>query len=1438
MAQSAQVTVSPGGSGTYPVGWQVAVHVEFCITDPNEHFLTSGTVTLNGLEVATVEAGSNPSCSDFRYADATVTLGEGTNTLTASIYTYLGENVDVTYFWSTSATYTTPAAAPAVNLTAQNGHNRSAGLCAVACFNVVASYSTPAYWTLDAPRAVTLFYSSGQVQSRHVIEFTAANQAAVQPDQIIARLRRPDGSWVTLTTGGTLVSFFPPGPGFHRYAFQFEDSTLATGAYNYTLVVGGVWPGGGYSEASTPIRVLVINERTSPYGAGWSVAGAARVLVGPGDSLVTWDGAGTIQFWRRTGCTANTCTYAPPNGEFDQLQRLGTPTEPLYITYVRTLVDGTKLTFDFLGRLTYVDDVFNNRTRFVWLSSASQGLDSIIDPAGKAIVFTYDGSNRLATIRDVPGNRTTTFTVNAQNNLTQIQDAVGGKPFQLATYDAFHRLLARHDRRGARWASTYDVAGKLATDSTPAVTADSVVQRLVTTYRSPEASALSAPDSGGIARVTPPVGSKRTFRVDAFGAPLEVLSPLREFVLYTRNAHGQITEGWDSTGHHQLTWSGPRLIQDYDWLTGKAVNLQWNTATNRVTRLYGNGTTEVLNYYDATGFRLDSTKNVHEPATRFTYDSRGRMLTATDPRGHVVTSYYDGNPWLNTDSVKSGTRRTRFTYDATAGRPSTVRKPGGRVDSTFYDPLNRVARTGGPLGYSVTYTYGDSLNLTKITDALGHISRVEKNLLGWDTLVVDPLSASSRYEYDRRGLVKRWTNRRGQLTRFDYDSLGRLTSRILADDRITNFLFNGGRLLAVNEEGSDTTRWSGDTTYEIAVRGGVAYTARTAYDTSARYYRLGVWRAGANPETVRYDVDSAGRVTHIAGLSGGGPFGFFGTDTITYSTDGMVTAIKAHSSWILAYKVRPGHDLARAQFAPAAMQSSFGADFVHDTLGQIVQQVKGSGGEYENYAYDARGRLTGFARYTASPACPPTDTLAEYGTPCTNGTTLLGSDAFTYDAVGNRTDKSALVDVANRLRRFNGDTLLYDADGNVIRRYRITDSTIFNQRLYWNSIGQLDSARTTRAGSTQMVFFGYDGYGRRVRKTVGSVTVRYIYSGSRVVAEYDGSGNQLRRYTYLPGMDNPHAVYQGGAWHYYVGHGRGNVRAIVSANGSTTEAEYKYVPFGDTVATSGTLANNLRFAGREFDGETGLYYNRARYYDPQVARFVSEDAGSLPVVNRYTYAANDPVNGRDPSGRSCEWEQPEKQASPPVVAGSVRMPYGDKVLVCDDETTGSDAGATDWAAERDYWNQMAYDPLFLNGGLGLVDFSPIPDVFTLYGHLDRLAAGIAVLSSVERGQVIGYVGSTGVSTGPHLHFEVRINGYPVEPHGGGYSWNRDDPLDDMSIITSPFGWRRHPMSGRRRFHDGVDIYAPRGTPVYAVSAGVVIIAGTYGGYGTTVVIWH
>jgi RHS repeat-associated protein len=156
-----------------------------------------------------------------------------------------------------------------------------------------------------------------------------------------------------------------------------------------------------------------------------------------------------------------------------------------------------------------------------------------------------------------------------------------------------------------------------------------------------------------------------------------------------------------------------------------------------------------------------------------------------------------------------------------------------------------------------------------------------------------------------------------------------------------------------------------------------------------------------------------------------------------------------------------------------------------------------------------------------------------------------------------------------------------------------------------------------------------------VRNTAPEASItRYLYHGDDLLMEVDGAGNPLREYTYLPGVDRPHSVRisQTGATYYYATDYPGNVIALVDGANQVAN-EYKYGPWGEPELVSETVTQPLRYTAREWDATAGLYQVRARWYDPQTGRFVSEDPiGLAGGINPYAYAANSPVNFTDPSG--------------------------------------------------------------------------------------------------------------------------------------------------------------------------------------------------------------
>jgi RHS repeat-associated protein len=174
---------------------------------------------------------------------------------------------------------------------------------------------------------------------------------------------------------------------------------------------------------------------------------------------------------------------------------------------------------------------------------------------------------------------------------------------------------------------------------------------------------------------------------------------------------------------------------------------------------------------------------------------------------------------------------------------------------------------------------------------------------------------------------------------------------------------------------------------------------------------------------------------------------------------------------------------------------------------------------------------------------------------------------------------------------------------------------------------------------TVQATFAYDGFGRRVKKTNTTGAVQYVWDGDQLILEADGSGTTLQTYTYYPGTDQLHSVTAGGVTYYASTEpATGDVNGLVRGSDNAVVAQYAYTPWGefdgaDQPLVNGARVNSLRWKGLSYDAETGLYYMRARYYDPKMRRFISEDPIGLDGgINEYVFVGGDPVNRSDPSG--------------------------------------------------------------------------------------------------------------------------------------------------------------------------------------------------------------
>jgi RHS repeat-associated protein len=287
---------------------------------------------------------------------------------------------------------------------------------------------------------------------------------------------------------------------------------------------------------------------------------------------------------------------------------------------------------------------------------------------------------------------------------------------------------------------------------------------------------------------------------------------------------------------------------------------------------------------------------------------------------------------------------------------------------------------------------------------------------------------------------------------------------------------------------------------------------------------------------------------------------------------------------------------------------------------------------------------------------------------------LYGSASYGLDPVGNRTSVNSSFTGFNPISgTYNADDQIssesYDANGNVTGAggYQMTYDA--------------ENHLLTKVGNGVAISMVYDAFGNRVSKTVttasGSVTTKYLVeddvnpTGLPQVVEELVNGAVTRQYTYglqRISQNLSPAVTGAATWtpSFYVYDGGGSVRQLTNSTSVVTD-EYLYDAFGNSFTKTGTTPNNYLYRGEQYDSDLGLYYLRARYYNPNTGRFLSRDpkdsqaidATGAPVdpqsLHKYLYAGDDPVNRIDPLGR-------EEMFETALIEGGSKLAVEDYVL--------------------------------------------------------------------------------------------------------------------------------------------------------------------------------
>lgn len=287
------------------------------------------------------------------------------------------------------------------------------------------------------------------------------------------------------------------------------------------------------------------------------------------------------------------------------------------------------------------------------------------------------------------------------------------------------------------------------------------------------------------------------------------------------------------------------------------------------------------------------------------------------------------------------------------------------------------------------------------------------------------------------------------------------------------------------------------------------------------------------------------------------------------------------------------------------------------------------------YAYDANGNLAGIddsRKGNRSYHYDPLDRLVSV-----RGAT---PETFAHDPAGNLLGQNDLP-TAN-LANVKGNRLLmqgdrhydYDAYGNLTRERRGTGQRLVTE-YHYDCQHRLIGV-SLPGGSTAS--YKYDAFGRRIEKTVDGQTTEFLWQGERLIAE--SAQSRYRTYIYEPGSFRPLAMLDGEGplkatpFYYQLDH-LGTPQELTDFSGEIMWSA-KYRAYGNLAALDvSNIDNPLRFQGQYYDAETGLHYNRHRYYNPTTARYLTPDPVKLAGgLNNYQYVPN-PTGWVDPLGLSC-----------------------------------------------------------------------------------------------------------------------------------------------------------------------------------------------------------
>ncbi len=932
------------------------------------------------------------------------------------------------------------------------------------------------------------------------------------------------------------------------------------------------------------------------------------------------------------------------------------------------------------GDVTAMTDPEGNTWRYTY--DADGDRTSTTDPLGDATTSTYNAIGWLMSTTSPRGNAsganpvsfTTTYAHNSFGQTTETVDPLGHRTTN--QYDPDQNLIASTDADGNTTTYTYDAAD----EQTAVRRADGTTAQ--TTYW---------PD-GTVKEQIDGAGHATSYEYDPLGRVSTVTDPLGRTTRYGYDAAGNRITVTDPEGRVTTTTydaaNEPTSIAYSDGRTPNVTGIAYDADGQRIGMTDGSGTWSWT--WDSL-HRLTSATEGDNGTVKYQYDLRDDPTTITYPDGHSVTRGYDAaGRWTSVTDWLGNT--TRFNYDPDGDLTTETLPPAtGITDTSTYaddDTLSSISDTrGADALFAANYTRDAGGQLTgdssqpESESRFGYTALNQLCYAGTSTgPCASPPPGAAQYQYDSAGNLTKM----GATTQ-TFDAADELTS--------TSTPSSGGVPGGGNEPQSNETKGStpgaGEQTAKVNDEahpngGTLAYTderalpsvtsGRVAFaHTSGRGGKVSQLISTSNAGDLLLAFVSAKEPRRggqrVASINGGGLQ--WRVVTSESSSSGYVSVWQATASRPLErtrVSVKMGTaglpialavvgfdsgvsvaNVARASRRSGAthVTSIVPADAVVWAIGQdalghaklrplhgqtVVTKVDAPGSAVswlQTGAPPSTGRLVigdstprssswALGAVTIRERSPVAAQLARRAAPSLGAGLAAGESALpmppaspAHDAVAGAQPLASPA--ANETRTFT-----YNAEGD---RTGVSSSSGASQTYSYNQALEL-------IGVGNEVSYAYNGEGLRMSETVGATTTPFTWdvSGGLPLILEDGTN----AYVYGPdGLPLEQVTGNNALWFHH--DQLGSTRLLTDASGQTV-ATYAFTPYGVLSSSSGPDSTPMLFAGQYRDSESGLYYLRARYYDPTSGQFVTRDPLEATTGSPYTYVTDSPLTGTDPSG--------------------------------------------------------------------------------------------------------------------------------------------------------------------------------------------------------------